>query len=65
MIDSDANMYLTVDSLREMNKKVTGSNNTTLGKADVKQYGFEKRSRYMDIWTKLYGQRSKKISFIK
>ena len=65
LIDSHGNMYLTVHSLIEMNKKVTGSKNTTLGKVDIKHYGFEKRSRYMDIWTKLYGQRSKKISFIK
>ena len=39
LTDSDGGMYLTVDSL-------TGSNNISLRKVNVKQYGFDKM--YMD-----------------
>ena len=39
------------------NKKVTTWNNITLGDVGVNQYGFEKRSRYMAIWTKAYAKR--------
>ena len=39
-------MYLTVDSLIEINNIITGSNNITLRKANVKPYGFDKM--YMD-----------------
>ena len=39
-------MYLTVDSLIEINKMITGSNNITLKKVNLKPYGFDKM--YMD-----------------
>ena len=55
LIDSDSGMYLTVDSLIEKNNIITGSNNITLRKVDVKPYGFDKM--YMDkelIEDKLY-----------
>ena len=35
-------MYLTVDSLTEINNITTGSKNITLRKVDVKPYGFDK-----------------------
>ena len=40
------NMYLIVDSLIDISNKVTGSNNITLGKVNVKPYGRDKM--YMD-----------------
>ena len=40
LIDSDDNKYLTVDCLIEM---VTGSNNITQRRVNVKQYGFNKK----------------------
>ena len=39
-------MYLTVDSLIEINSLITGPKNITLRKIDVKPYGFDKM--YMD-----------------
>ena len=48
-------MYLTVDSLVEINNIISGSNNITLRKVNVKPYGFDKV--YMDkelIEDKLY-----------
>ena len=42
MIDSDGDMYLTVDSLIEVNNIITGSNNINLGKVNIKPYGFDK-----------------------
>ena len=48
-------MYLTVDSLIEINNLITGSNNITLRKGNVKPYGFDEM--YMDkalIEDKLY-----------
>ena len=39
-------MYLTVDSLIKIINIVTGSNNITLRKVNVKPYGFDKM--YMD-----------------
>ena len=39
-------MYLTVDSLIEINKIITDSNNITLKKVNLKPYGFDKM--YMD-----------------
>ena len=39
-------MYLAVDSLTEIDNRITGSNNITLRKSDVKQYEFDKM--YMD-----------------
>ena len=35
-------MYLTVDSLIEINKIITDSNNITLKKVNLKPYGFDK-----------------------
>ena len=55
LIDSDGSMYLTVDFLIEINNTITGSNNTTLRKVNLKPYGFDKM--YMDkelIEDKLY-----------
>ena len=52
--DSDGGMYLRIDSLIEINKIITGSNNI-LRKVNVKPYGFDKM--YMDkelIEVKLY-----------
>ena len=46
LIDSDGGMYLAVDSLIEINNIITGSNNITLRKVNVKPYGFHKM--YMD-----------------
>ena len=46
LIGSDGGMYLTVDSLIEINNIITGSNNITLRKVNVKPYGFHKM--YMD-----------------
>ena len=46
MIDSDGNMYLTVDSLIEISNIIIGSNNITLRKGNVKPYGFNEI--YMD-----------------
>ena len=54
LIDSDGGMYLTVDSLIEINI-ITGSNNITLRKINVNPYGFDKM--YMNkelIEDKLY-----------
>ena len=42
LIDSDGGMYLTVDSLIEINNIITGSNNITLRKFNLKSYGFDK-----------------------
>lgn len=39
-------MYLNADSLIDINNKITGSNNITLRKFNVKQYGYYKM--YMD-----------------
>ena len=47
LIDSDGNMYLTFDSSREINTKITSSNNVTFSKVNVKLYRFV-----------VYGQRS-------
>ena len=46
LIDSDCGMYLTVDSLIKINDIITGSNNITFWKVNVKSYGFDKI--YMD-----------------
>ena len=45
LIDTDGNMYLTVDSLIKIND-ITGSNNTAMRKVNVKPYGFDEI--YMD-----------------
>ena len=55
LIASDDNMYLTVDSLIEVNNIITGSNNFTLRKVNVKPYGLEKMCMDKDlIEDKLY-----------
>ena len=46
LIDINGSMYLTVDSLMEINNIITGSNNIALRKVNVKRYGFDKM--YMD-----------------
>ena len=38
LINSDGNIYLTVDSSIEINNVITDSNNITLGKTDVKTH---------------------------
>ena len=45
-IDTGGGMYLSVNSLVEINTIITGSNNITLRKLNVKPYVFEKL--YMD-----------------
>ena len=45
-IDTGGGMYLSVNSLIEINTIITGSNNITLRKLNVKPYVFEKL--YMD-----------------
>ena len=42
LIDSDGGMYLTIESLIEINNILTGSNNITLWKIKVKPYGSDK-----------------------
>ena len=42
LIDYDGVMYLTADSLIEINNKATGWNNITLRKVNVKPYTFNK-----------------------
>ena len=42
LLDSDGGMYLTVDSLIKVNNTITGSNNITFKKLNVKPYGFDK-----------------------
>ena len=49
MIDSDGNMYFTVDSLIEINNIITGSNNIALRKVNVKPYGFDKMHMDKDL----------------
>ena len=42
LVDSDGGVYLTVDSLMEIDNIIIGSNNITLRKVNVKPYGFYK-----------------------
>ena len=42
LIASGGSMYLTVDSLIKINNIITGSNNNTLRKVNVKSHGFDK-----------------------
>ena len=42
LTDSDRGKHLIVDSLIEINNIITGSNNITLRKINVKPYGFDK-----------------------
>ena len=46
MLDFECGMYLTVDSLIEINNIITGSSNITLRKVNVKPYVCDKM--YMD-----------------
>ena len=46
LIDSDNNIYLTDDSLTDVNNTITGSNNHTLRKVNIKPYGYDRM--YMD-----------------
>ena len=46
LLDSDDSMYLTVDSLIEINNTITGWNNITLRNNNGKPYAFDKM--YMD-----------------
>ena len=48
LFDSDNNMYLTVDSLIDINNRITSSNNITLRKFNVEPYGCDKC-----MWTKI------------
>ena len=41
-IDSDRNMYLTIDPFIEINNIITVSDNIALRKVNVKPYGFDK-----------------------
>ena len=41
-------MYLTVDSLIDINNIITGSKNFTLTKVNVKPYGYDKMYMYKD-----------------
>ena len=55
LIDSDNNMYYTIDSLIYINKTISGSSNITLRKINVETYGHDKM--YMNkelIEDKLY-----------
>ena len=55
LIDSDNDMYLTVDSLIDISNIITGSNNITLRKVIVKPYGCDKMNMDKDlIENKLY-----------
>ena len=47
LIDSDNNRYFTGDSLIGINNIITGSNNITLKKVNIKSYEYDKM--YMDI----------------
>lgn len=50
MTDSNDNMYLTIDSLIEINDIITtGSNNITLGKGNLKSYGVGKMYKNKDL----------------
>ena len=55
LIDYHGRMYLIVESFIEINNIITGSNNVTLRKVNVREHGFDKM--YMDtefIEDKLY-----------
>ena len=46
LIDSDGGMYLTVESFLEISNMMTGSNNSTLRKVNVKPNWYDKK--YID-----------------
>ena len=63
LIDSDGGMSLAIDSLIEINNIITGPNNITLRKFNVKPYGFDEI--YIDkelIKDKLYQFNKTKIT---
>ena len=49
LVDSDGNMYLTVDSLTEIINIIIGSNNITLTKVNLEAYRFDKMYIDKDI----------------
>ena len=49
LIDSNGNMYLTVDFLLEINNIITDLNNITLIKVNVKPSGFDKTYMVKDL----------------
>ena len=49
LIGSGGSMYLTVDSLININNTITGSNNNTLRKVNVKSHGFDKMYMYKEL----------------
>ena len=49
LIDSYGNMYLIVDSLIEINNMITGLDNNTLRKVNVKPYRFDKMYMSKDL----------------
>ena len=70
LVDSDSNMFSTVDSLTEINNKITVSKNITLKKVNVKPYRFDKTNMDKDLTEdKLYkikGQiNERKITLVK
>ena len=55
LIYRDSNMYLTVDSLIEINNIITGANSITLQKVNVMSCGFDKTYMNKDLTeNKLY-----------
>ena len=61
LVDSDGGMYLTVDSLIEINNIIIGSNSFNLRQVNVKPYGFDKMC--MDKFKNQFNER--KIAFAK
>ena len=49
LIYRDSNMYLTVDSLIEINNIITGANSITLRKVNVMSWGFDKTYMNKDL----------------
>ena len=49
LIDSYGNMYLIIDSLIEINNMITGLDNITLRKVNVKPYRFDKMYMSKDL----------------
>ena len=49
LLDSDGNMYLTIDSLIKMNNIITGSYNITLRKVNIKPQGLNKMYEDKDL----------------
>ena len=49
LLDSDGNMYLTIDSLIKMNNIITGSYNITLRKVNIKSQGLNEMYEDKDL----------------